>query len=55
MRCWEGERKEAAVLGGLFFLIVAIGYVIEQVCWWGRGKLLSLRRFFNLRFTILGR
>lgn len=34
--------------------IVAIGYAIGQVCWWGRGKLLPLRRFFNLRLTFRG-
>lgn len=28
MRCWESERKEAAVLGGLFFLIVAIVCIV---------------------------
>lgn len=31
VRCWEGERKEAAVLGGLFFLIVTIVVIVTIV------------------------
>lgn len=49
----QEQEREAGLVGLRLFaflivtivIIVAIGYVIGQVCWIGRGKLLSLRIF----------